>query len=168
MEELLFKIIEKENISDKIAAEFTSLLEKQGKVTIPSIDKIKSCLKIVVCYKDGIISGIGALKTKSSSDFNERKSDLQHLEPNFEWELGYFYVDESHRNYGISNMMTKLLLKKFDDENLMATTELFQNNPMKYVLEKYGFRQHGKPWASTKHNGTIGLFLRFKQGKAKL
>jgi len=67
MAELLFKIIEKENISEGAATEFISLLKKQGKVTLPPIAKIQSCLKIVVCYKDGIAVGIGALKVRATS-----------------------------------------------------------------------------------------------------
>jgi len=96
------------------------------------------------------------------------KADLKHLESSFSWELGsFFFVDESFRNYGISNMITKLLLNELVNENVMATTELFPDNPMKHILEKYDFRLHGKPWLSIKHNGAIGLFLKFTKGTAK-
>ena len=163
--ELTFKIIDQKNITKKIAEDFIDSLRKQGKVTIPTVAKIQSCLKVSLCYLDDVLIGISALKTKSSSDFNNSKADLPNLESKFVWELGYMYVDKNYRSYGISLAMTRLLLKQVQDENIMASTELFAENAMMFILRKFGFEQYGKPWPSVKHDGTLGLFLKFKNGK---
>lgn len=45
----------------------------------------------------------------------------------------------------------------------MASTELRIDNAMIRILEKNNFKQFGKPWKSTVHKGTLGLFLKFVQ-----
>lgn len=167
MKELIFKIVDKKNIKSLLATMFIDLLVKQGKVDKPSITRIQSCQKVVMCYADNLLVGIGAIKPKTISDFNKKKADLENVEKNFEWELGYFFVDNNYRGYGISTMMARLLLLGKDNENIMASTELYRSNAMINVLEKFGFRQFGKPWTSKKHDGTIGLFLKFKPGEVK-
>ena len=61
--------------------------------------------------------------------------------------------------------MVKLLLFEKKDSNILATTEIYSNNSMIYILEKYGFRQCGKVWKSEVHKGVIGLFLKVNEGK---
>ena len=163
--EIRYKLIDSNNITNEIAEEFKKLLIKQDKVIAPSIDKIKSCFKIVNCFVDDNLIGIGALKPMTKSDFSSNKADLQKIEEKFTWELGYFYVQDDYKNYGISTTISRLLLKEMTNENILASTELYSENPMKYVLEKFGFRQYGKPWQSQKHNGSLGLFLKFKKGE---
>ncbi|MBW4362777.1 GNAT family N-acetyltransferase [Flavobacterium taihuense] len=163
--ELHYKLIDSNKITDEIAEGFKNLLVKQGKIVAPNITKIKSCFKIVVCFVDNKLIGIGALKPKTKSDFSSTKADLPKLEENFTWELGYFYVNDEYKNYGISSTITRLLLKEMTNENILASTELYSENPMKYVLKKFGFKQYGKPWLSQKHNGNLGLFLKFKKGE---
>ncbi len=75
------------------------------------------------------------------------------------------YVDENYKSYGISTTITRLLLKQLPNENIMASTELYHENPMMYILQKFGFQKYGKPWPSIKHDGTLGLFLKFKKGE---
>ena len=165
MEELTFKIISTEKITSGIAENFIGLLKKQNKVKTPTDEKIQSCFRVVLCYADQNLIGIGALKTKTSSDFSTSKADLPDLEPKFTWELGYMYVDENFKNYGISTTITRLLLKQVPNENIMASTEIHNDNPMIYILDKFGFQKFGKPWPSAKHDGTLGLFLKFKKGE---
>lgn len=164
MNELIFQVIDKTKITNQIALEFISMLEKQGKVIIPSVTKIKSCRQIILCYVDKKLVGIGALKTKTKTDFNPLNANLLDLEKKFDWELGYFYVETNVRKLGIATTMTRLLISDKLNENLLASTELYSENKMIYILEKFGFRQYGNPWNSKKHNGTIGLFLKFQAG----
>lgn len=166
MKELNFKILDKTEITTEIANLFIELLVKQGKVDKPSVERIKSCRQILLCKIDNKLIGIGAIKPKTNSDFKIEKSGLLNIEKQFIWELGYFYVDNNYRGYGISSNIARLLLKDKEKENIMATTELYNGNVMINVLEKFGFKQYGKPWLSTKHDGTLGLFLKFKVGES--
>lgn len=166
MLELTFKILDKTRITTDIANSFIDLLVKQGKVEIPTVKRIQSCRQISLCYVDNKLIGIGAIKPKTKSDFSERKADLINIEQQFTWELGYFFTDTSFRGFGISTTIARLLLKDKDKENFLASTELYPENVMVKVLEKLGFRQYGKPWLSKRHDGTLGLFLKFKLGEA--
>ncbi len=165
MKEITYKIYNKEEITDDIADDFLKLLKKQEKVRNPNTNKIKLCRQIILCYVENNFAGIGALKPKTRSDFNILKADLPNLEEKFEWELGYFYTDPNYRKLGIASIMTKLLLYGKENENFLATTEIYNTNPMIYILEKHGFRQCGKVWKSTIHDGVIGLFLKINEGQ---
>lgn len=166
MQELTFKILDKANITKEIANSFIDLLIKQGKVETPTVERIKSCRQLSLCYADNQLIGIGAIKPKTKSDFAVNKADLSNIAQQFDWELGYFFTDSNFRGYGISTTIARLLLKGKDKENIMASTELYPDNAMIKVLEKFGFRQYGKPWLSKRHDGTLGLFLKFKAGEA--
>jgi predicted GNAT family N-acyltransferase len=166
MQELTFKILDKAKITTEIANSFIDLLVKQDKVEKPTVDRIKSCRQLLLCYADTKLIGIGAIKPKTKSDFNVNKADLVNIENQFVWELGYFFTDINFRGYGISTTIARLLLKEKDKENIMASTELYPDNAMIKVLEKFGFRQYGKPWLSARHDGTLGLFLKFKVGES--
>lgn len=165
MQELTFKILDKEKITTEIANSFIDLLIKQGKVEKPTVERIKSCRQLSLCYTDNELIGIGAIKPKTKSDFAVNKADLSNIEQQFDWEIGYFFTDINFRGYGISTTIARLLLKGKDKENIMASTELYPDNAMIKVLEKFGFRQYGKPWLSKRHDGTLGLFLKFKVGE---
>lgn len=165
MQELTFKILDKAKITTDIANLFIDLLVVQGKVDKPTVERIKSCRQLSLCYADSKLVGIGAIKPKTKSDFATTKADLINLEQQFVWELGYFYIDNNFRGYGISTTIARILLKGKDNENILASTELYPDNVMIKVLEKFGFRQYGKPWLSKRHDGTLGLFLKFKVGE---
>jgi RimJ/RimL family protein N-acetyltransferase len=159
---LVYRVVEKSNITDEIALVFIQHLTKQGKVTIPSIDKVRSCCRIVMCFVNDELIGIGALKPNESLAFE--KAGLSSINDIFVLELGYFFVSETYRGLGISTSIARLLLMNKLEENILATSELFANNPMMKTLEKLGFKHYGIPWKSIWHDGTIGVFLKFKKG----
>ncbi len=165
LETFTYLIIENSDITNGIAETFIEHLKRQKKVTIPSIEKLKMSSKIIFCYANETLIGIGALKLNESLGFE--KANLNAIEGVFALELGYFYVNESFRNLGISTTISRLLLIDKMNENILATTELYFNNPMAKVLEKLGFRQYGNPWKSKWHDGMIGLFLKFKKGEVQ-
>ena len=125
------------------------------------MEKINRCKFICVCIVDGEIISIGAIKPKTNSDFDSNKADLDKFRNDFSLELGYCYTLPDHTGKGYSSSLVKLLLDKFKDTNLMASTELRIDNSMKRILEKNSFKQYGKPWKSSIHNGALGLFLKF-------
>ena len=159
---LVYRVIEKSNITDEIALVFIHHLTKQGKVTIPSIDKVQSCCRIVLCFANDELIGIGALKPNESLAFE--KAGLLPIKNVFTLELGYFFVSETCRGLGVSTAIARLLIVNRIEENILATSELFANNPMMKTLEKLGFKHFGIPWKSIWHDGTIGVFLKFKKG----
>ncbi len=159
---LAYQVVDKSNITDEIAQVFIQHLTKQGKVTIPSIDKVKTCSKLVLCFANDGLIGIGALKLNESPAL--QKAGLGSIQDIFGLELGYFFVSEIFRGLGVATAIARLLLLDKIEENIFATTELYANNPMMKTLEKLGFKHYGIPWKSIWHDGTIGVFLRFKKG----
>lgn len=159
---LSYEVIEKNHITIGIAQIFIEQLTKQGKVTIPSIEKIQSCHKLVICYVNDEFIGVGALKPYEGNQL--LKAGLGSVQDIFRLELGYFFVSETFRGLGVSTSIARLLLFDKVDENILATTELYSNNPMMKTLEKLGFKHFGNPYKSIWHDGTIGVFLKFKKG----
>lgn len=159
---LAYQVVDKNNITTDIAEIFIQHLTKQGKVTIPSIEKIQMCCKLVLCFANEELIGIGALKLNDRPAL--QKAGLLSIEDVFVLELGYFFVSESFRGLGVSTAIARLLLIDKTEENILATTELYANNPMMKTLEKLGFKHFGIPYKSIWHDGTIGVFLRFKKG----
>ncbi|MBS1571345.1 MAG: hypothetical protein KF825_09995 [Ferruginibacter sp.] len=161
MKEITYKLDTPKNISDTDKKIFLELLIQQGKVTNPTLEKINRCTFLCLCKVDNKIISIGAIKPKTNSDFNSDKADLDKFRNDFSSELGYCFTLPDHTGKGFSSSIVKLLLDKFSDTNLMASTELRVDNSMTRILEKNNFKQFGKPWKSTIHKGTLGLFLKF-------
>lgn len=156
LSQLLYQVVEQNNITDDIACIFIQHLTKQGKVTIPNIEKVKTCCRIVLCFANEELIGIGALKSNQSLAFE--KSGLLSIKDIFGFELGYFFVSESFRGLGVSTAIARLLLINKTDKNILATTELYSGNPMMKTLEKLGFRHYGTPYKSIWHDGTVDSF----------
>lgn len=162
MKEIIYKIGEPKNFTKPEKDSFLNLLIKQNKVKKPTIEKINGCELICICMLDNEIISIGAIKPKTNSDFNSDKADLESFRNDFSVELGYCYTLPNHGGKGHSSTIVKLLIEKFQDYNLMASTELRSDNSMIRILEKNNFKQFGKPWKSDIHKGALGLYLKFK------
>lgn len=156
-----YDIIYKNNIQDNHRAIFGDLLKKQGKVKGDLLKKADRCKFICIASLDENPIAIGAVKPKTTEDFQKDKADLLNLEGSFEWELGYLYTDNKHSGKGIASNITKLLLDEFGEGNIMASTEITANPIMVKILKKYGFIHYGKPWKSGIHDNYLGLFLKF-------
>jgi hypothetical protein len=65
MKEVDYKIDIPKNFSDEERKTFRDLLEQQGKVTNPTIDKITRCKLLCICREDNKIVSIGAIKQKT-------------------------------------------------------------------------------------------------------
>jgi hypothetical protein len=161
MSEIVYKIGSPNEFSESEKKTFRDLLVSQGKVSKPTIEKVNRCYLLCLCKADNVIVSIGAIKPKTSSDFNHNKSGLDKLQNDFQKELGYCFTLPNHTGNGYSSTLVQLLLKRVEKENLMASTELYLANSMIRILERNGFKQYGSPWKSGIHNGTLGLFLRY-------
>jgi len=161
MEEITYKIDTPINFSETDKKIFLDLLLQQGKVNNPTIEKINRCTLLCLCKVNNKIVSIGAIKPKTSSDFNSEKADLGKFRQDFSLELGYCFTLPNYTGKGFSSSIVKLLLDKFSNINLMASTELHVDNSMIRILERNNFKHFGKPWKSSIHKGTLGLFLKF-------
>lgn len=161
MLEITFKIDIPKNFSEQERRTFLDLLNKQGKVKDPTIGKVNRCKLLCVCKVDNQIVSIGAIKQKTTSDFNSNKSDLEHLSNEFKIELGYCFTLPDYTGKGFSSTIVKMLLTEIGNHNLMASTELREDNSMNGILQRNGFKQYGNPWKSIIHKGTLGLYLKF-------
>ncbi len=159
--EITYKIENPTNFSESDREAFLNLLKQQRKVTKPTIEKVNRCKLLCVCKIDNEIVSIGAIKPKTKSDFNRDKADLDKLKNDFELELGYCFTLPDHVGKHFSSTIVKFLLNEVKDKNIMASTELRADNSMVRILERNGFKRFGKPWKSTIHSGTLGLFLKF-------
>lgn len=161
MKEIIYKLATPQNISDKEKEAFLSLLIQQGKIKKPSMEKIELCPLLCMCKVNNKVISIGAIKPKTNGVFNAEKADLSSIKDDFSLELGYCFTLPDFTRKGFSSSIVSLLLDEFKETNIMASTELRLDNSMSRILEKNDFRQFGKPWKSTIHDGTLGLFLRF-------
>lgn len=148
----------KENIELAIAKVFGELLEEQGRVQNPNVEKVSKCKVIFICYFDDMPVAIGAIKPRTVSTFS--KANMESVLDEFEWELGYCYTRKEYRNQGVSSNIVRVLLAATGECNFMASTEIYYDNPMVKILERHGFRLWGQPWKSSIHGGLLGLFLR--------
>ena len=156
-----YEIIKKNDLDDSHRQTFKELLKIQGKVSGDLSKKADRCSLICIVSSDDKSIAIGAIKSKTKSDFTQKKADLISLSDEFDWELGYLYTCEDYKGNGIASNMVRFLIKEFGNRNLMASTEINANPSMVKILEKNGFRHYGKPWKSSIHNNYLGLFLKF-------
>ena len=70
-------------------------------------------------------------------------------------ELGYVVVEESKRRLGISHRITSLLLSRFQERPLFATTS---HEGMKRTLRRAGFTQEGHEWPGK--FGALSLWIK--------
>lgn len=159
----IYKIGAPEEFTQCEKVRFLDLLKQQGKVRNPSIERVNRCKTLCICKIENEIVSIGAIKPKTISDFGSEKADQSDLCSKFLDELGYCFTLPTHTRKGYSTQIVKQLLDKSDNINIMATTELHEDNSMKRILENKGFKKHGKIWKSSIHKGLMGLFLKFHE-----
>ena len=160
--QICYEIVYRKSLTDGHRSLFADMLKEQGKVQGDLSAKADRCKLICLAKLNGKTVGIGAIKKKTESDFDENKSGLVHLKDDFEWELGYVFTQKAVAGRGIASNVVKLLLQELAPENLMASTEISANPSMVRILEKNGFIRLGNPWKSQIHDNFLALFLRFE------
>lgn len=147
------------NLTEQEKQYFMKLLMLQGQVDKPSIEKLNTCPILCIAYDNELPIGIGAIKQVYKKPFE--KAEIPELKNLFNVELGYIYVldKKKYRGKGIAKKICANLLEKLSSKNVFATTEENIKNPMKYILEKFGFKRAGKTYTGTKTKKTIGLYL---------
>lgn len=163
MKEIIYKLETPKNLEEADKAAFLDLLIQQGKIKHPTIERLNQCPLLCTCKMNGKMISIGAIKPKTVNVFASDKADMGSIENDFPLELGFCFTLPELTKKGFSSSIVNLLLEEFKGTNLMASTELRINNPMLQILKKNSFKHFGKPWKSTIHDGTLGLFLRFAE-----
>lgn len=141
--------------------QFRILLDKQGQVD-SSEGKAERCFKICLVKLDEKTIGIGALKQVYKSPFDYAK--VPEIKKNYNYELGYLFVDKDAINanfqgLGIGKYITKLLLNGLQKENVFATTEYAENNPMYHILKSFDFNCIGDTYKGKKTKKDICLMV---------
>lgn len=165
--ELTYDIVLKKDITQKIRKEFGEALNKQGKVIGDVNTKADRCMLLCIARNNNEVIGVGGIKVKTQSDFNEQKANLPELESLFDWELGYLYTSAEYRGQGIASKIVARLIEEYGDNNLMASTEVEKNPGMVKILSSNGFEQKGKSWQSGIHKESLGLYLKFSTRKSE-
>lgn len=159
---MIYETIKREDFDQILRNNFGEMLRKQGKVRGDFDAMADRCNLICLAKINNDVVGIGAIKQKTKSDFSNNKADLESMEKEFDWELGYFYTENQYLGRGIASNITRILIEAYGDNNLMASTEINNNPAMVKIFEKNGFRLFGKPWKSVIHDHYLGLFLKLK------
>ncbi|MNG96506.1 hypothetical protein D3C79_555750 [compost metagenome] len=155
-----FKIGPPSEFKDTEIESFLDLLLVQNKVENPTLDRIRNCKLIAIGYDWDIPVSIGAIKPKTKSDFTASKANLIDEADKYDWEIGYFFTDPDYQGKRYSSYIFKELLKIYGRGNIMASTEIRENNTMIHILEKHGFLRKGNAWNSSISGNKLRLFLR--------
>lgn len=153
-----FKVDKPDLFSEEEKDQFLQLLKEQGQVSNPTLERINASTLICLAFVDNNPIGIGAIKNVYKSPFDY--AEVPELKEDFDHELGYIYVKEGHKKLGIGKEISRLLLQDLGSKNVFATTELSDENSMKFILEKLSFKQIGKSYKGGKTGKDIALFVK--------
>ncbi|WP_318523300.1 GNAT family N-acetyltransferase [Photobacterium leiognathi] len=113
-----FEVVDKIDLQDQHRQLFANMLKLQGKVRVDNLlSKADRCKSICIASIDGKPVAIGAIKTKTSTDFTDTKADLPQLEKEFNWELGYLYTDPDFQGQKIAQNIVRILIHHFGNDN---------------------------------------------------
>jgi hypothetical protein len=164
--EIKFKLDNSTAFSHEEKNCFLDLLNKQGKVYKPTLKKIGFCPFLCIATYDNKIIGIGALKNIYKTPFTN--ADVAELTSKFKLEVGYLYVENNYngvclRGLGIGKTITRLLIEKAVNQNLFATTELNESNPMLHILLDLGFKSIGRPYVGHETGDIVTLMVLIRE-----
>jgi GNAT superfamily N-acetyltransferase len=87
------------------------------------------------------------------------------LPDDYDLELGWIFVAESHRGRGLSRELVEHLIAHVETARIYATTRE-ANLPMRRTNERCGFRLEGSPYRSKLGNYSLVLYVRSSQSNA--
>lgn len=155
---LNFKIGKPGIFSPEEKEQFLQLLREPGQVENSNLERINASTLICIAFVDDSPIGIGAIKNVVKSSFDYAK--VTEMKEKFDHELGYLFLRDGFKGWGIGKMISWLLMQKLGKTNVFATTDLSVTNSMKFILEKLGFIQLGNPYIGRSTGKIIGLFVK--------
>ncbi len=142
-------------------ADFEKLVIEGGAVNPEGLAKrIRDASRLLFLRaSDGQLVGAAALKHPRLAYRNKVFTDAQATVPADEYpvELGWVVVARAYQGKRLSTRMVCELLPFAKNENIFATTRA--NERVMSFASDYGFKSHGKPWASGRGYDLV-LYLR--------
>jgi GNAT superfamily N-acetyltransferase len=151
--------------SDRERDAFYELLKKSKEIVQAGLrDRIDNRGHTLSFVRVGtVLAAVGAIKNPDvgyrNGKFQDAKILGQHQPDAYPIELGWFYVDESFRGRGLSQLVIRSLTPVFAAQACYATSYA-ANYPMHKTLIRAGFVQMGMPFASAQDGRSMWLFLR--------
>ncbi len=158
----IVKVLSPLDISEKDLLVFEEMVLKSGEVnpqTLP--DLIQNAYALAFIWMDGALIGVGGVKRPSNSYRADvfLKAKVAFDPSQFEFELGWIYIEEAGRDKKIASLIVEKLVLALDGANAYATSSVV-NYKMHASLRRFGFELVGTPYASSQNASDIILFLR--------
>jgi len=127
-------------------------------VTLPGL--VQTALAVGVVEQAGQIVAVGGIK-RPKAGYRAKVFGKAGVEDpgRFPFELGWLFVQEGHRERGLSGRLVRALLERAKDARVYATSSV-GNARMHSTLEKAGFASAGQQYRSSKPGKRLMLFVR--------
>ncbi len=142
---------------------FEKLVKEGGEVSSRGLrNRIMNAMNLSWIEEKGDnIIGVGAIKRPSpeyrSSVFKKAgSSEVPNL---YEFELGWVFIIPAYRGNHLSTPLIQSLLTSSGNKPIFATTR-DNNEAMKAILVKFGFKDSGRPYLSNNGDYKLVLFIR--------
>lgn len=148
----------------KELADFRALVLKSGEVTeVGLAGRIKRAHALAMLMDLGQPVGGAALKNPDELYKNKVSSRAQYPVDAFDHELGWVFLEESHRGRGLSLKLVEAVLASVPSP-VFATSKR-HNDAMHRVLKRFRFKQVGRAYESEQEPG-VNLLLFMRAGRA--
>lgn len=142
--------------------QFAAKVTDGGEVAVGIRARAERAFRLGFIVRDNTIVGTAALKKPAASYrakvFKEAKSQLDPT--TYAYELGWIFVDASHRKKGQMTRLIDQLLPTAKNSALFATTRS-SNDIMQEMLGQLKFAENGIPYKSEQNpDETVKLFVR--------
>jgi len=124
---------------------FEEMVSKGGEVSLDGLhSRIESAKYLAFAYADDTVIGVSAIKIPRDiyKDKVFSNAGIPDLEDTFQYELGWVYVEQEYRKYGVGYQMVHNLLQ---NSGIFATVRQ-GNMGMQAILYRCGFRRVGNPY----------------------
>lgn len=148
-------------VSPEERALFEQMVLEGGEVnpkTLPGL--VARALVLAFARLDRVLVGVGAIKRPYDSHrgdvFEWAKAELDPTQ--FEFELGWVYVNASGRNRRLASRLVEKLMPSLNGASVYATSRV-DNTRMHASLTRFGFKRVGVPYSSKQNEPEIQLFV---------
>lgn len=134
---------------------FRKLVIKAGKVELEGLsDRILNCKLLAFCYDpmENLIA-ISSIKKPQKSYVEKviKKANLDRLQKNLQFELGYSFTEIGHRRNGINSHLKQLLLNSIKTKNCLLFCTTANPTSQSFLLNN-GFIFYGNSYDGENDN----------------
>lgn len=147
--------------SGKELQNFSALVLAGDEVTAVGLDtRIKKAEALVFLAQDGCLKGIAAIKNPEKNYKNDvfKKAQATIQANEFPFELGWVFVLPSSRGAHFSHKLVQAAVAATGGRGIFATSRS-DNARIHKVLNDHGLSCHGRPYASSRGNHSLVLFV---------